>query len=99
MGFEVAAKIKDALPSLRPHATPAQIASYEQVGKISPLLTNVDDYVIAPMFGYKDGADYYKQSSFGHKLDQVAKVCPAFYLHSQDEIILCEESIPYDKFE
>ena len=59
LGFEVVAMIKDSLPALKKHSTPAQIASYEKLFEVSPLISNVDEYVIAPMYGYKNAEDYW----------------------------------------
>ena len=60
-------------------------------------MDNVDNFLTAPMFGFKDVGDYRKQSSVEGLLHKI-KV-PCFYLHSWDDFVLGPLTIPLQEFE
>ena len=49
-------------------------------------LYNVDEYLIAPMFGFKDRFDYYSSCCVTGKLNQIK--IPCFFLHALDDIVI-----------
>lgn len=56
LGKSLTAKLTPLFPEVMKRSTPEQIASYNRLlsGEVSPTLNNVDEFVVAPMFGYKD---------------------------------------------
>ena len=56
---------------------------------------NVEEYIIAPMLGYKDRWALYDASILKGKLNQI-KV-PTFYLHAWDDFIVEQKNVPCDE--
>lgn len=65
-------------------------------GEVSNTLDNVDEFIIAPMWGYKDRPDYRLQCSVHGRLHKI-KV-PCFYLHAWDDIIVGPKCVPDEEF-
>ena len=60
-------------------------------------MKNLDEYFIAPMFGYRDRFQYYEECNVVGKLHRV-KV-PCFFLHAKDDIVINPESVPFKEIE
>ena len=61
-------------------------------------LTTIDEYIIAPMFGYKSGLDYYKAGRIAGSLHKIKK-CPTMFIGSFDDPLATPESHPFKEFE
>jgi predicted alpha/beta-fold hydrolase len=61
-----------------------------------PNLDDLEDYVVAPMFGYRDRLDYKQKVSVAGKLHLLKTPC--FYLHADDDFIVGKEGVPREEF-
>ena len=59
-------------------------------------LTDIDNHLVAPMFGFKDSMDYYTQSRINGRLHSI-KACPKMFLQSWDDVLMTPESFPIDE--
>jgi len=88
LGVDVNMKIRAHLPQIRKYSTDAQNKSYERgLYQESWRLSDIDNYVIAPMFGHKDKQDYWNKGTIAGNLHKLTKV-PCFYLHANDDIVI-----------
>lgn len=87
------------LDEILKQSTEAQIKSYNQLldGKVDGHLNNIDEYMVAPMFGYKDKKDYRDQCSVDGQLHKLKMPC--MYLHAWDDFVIGPDCIPADEFE
>lgn len=58
------------------------------------LVSDFDDVVIAPLFGFDDGIDYYRKTSCLNYLDTIC--VPTHVLHAADDPFFDPEVFPYD---
>lgn len=59
-------------------------------------MNSVDDYVTAPMYGYKDRHEYRAAARASHKMHLIKVAC--LYLHSWDDFVLGPKCVPQDIF-
>lgn len=99
LGSNLTKKLAPLFPDLYKYSNQQQIERYETLlfKRVPQNLDNVDEYVVAPMFGYKDRNDYRRQCSVNGKLHKLK--IPCFYLHAWDDIILGKEAIPASEFQ
>jgi predicted alpha/beta-fold hydrolase len=90
---------KKQLQEIMKFSTPEQVKSYEVLlnGGVDKNLNTVDDYLVAPMFGFKNKEDYREKTSVTGMLHKIK--IPCFYLHSWDDIVIGRDCIPVKEFE
>jgi predicted alpha/beta-fold hydrolase len=59
----------------------------------STRITDFDDKIVAPMFGYKNGLDYYEHAKVTGKLHNLTS-CPVMFLQSYDDPLVEHDSFP-----
>ena len=59
-------------------------------------LTNFDEVIICPMFGFKDKMDYYTRASLWGKLHKITK-CPTMFIQANDDPFMLPESFPREE--
>ena len=62
----------------------------------STRISDFDQYILAPMFGYKDKEEYYKSCSFSDKLHKI-KSCPVMFLVTKNDFLVDKDSFPYEE--
>lgn len=79
-------------------STNEQVVCYNKLlnNEVVKTLDNVDEFIIAPMYGFKDKFDYRRHASVTGRLNEI-KV-PCFYLHSWDDIIIGRKSVNDQEF-
>ena len=98
LGFHLNLKIREQLPFLAKHTTKEKMAIYTNgLYNESFRLTSIDSHIIAPMFGFKDSAEYYRAAKITGNLHKITKA-PAMFLQSWDDILMIPESFPVDEF-
>lgn len=99
LGRNLTEKLRPLFNDVNKFSSHDQIKSYNLLltGAVAPTLNNVDEYVVAPMFGYKGKDDYRAQCSVHDQLHKLTMPC--FYLHAWDDFILGPQCIPHKEFE
>lgn len=62
----------------------------------TPSILNFDDKITAPVFGYKDGEDYYRKASCVHRLPSIK--IPTVFLSTLDDPIVTPACIDFEVF-
>lgn len=86
IGRPVNRRIRAMLPTLAKHTTPEKIEIYKDaLYNKTDRVTNIQENVVVPMFGYDDVNDYYRQLRISGKLHMIPARCPTLYLQSWDD--------------
>ena len=89
---------KPELEKLYSYSTPKQVAEYRSVteSKKKVTLLDLEDHIVAPMFGFTDRHDYRRQVSVSKRLHKI-KV-PCFFMHADDDMLLGPDGVPREEF-
>ena len=88
LGAKLFIRFKEMLPELSKYSSEEKIEKYTKgLENNSYRLSNFDDHIIAPMFGFKDAMDYYRNSRISGNLHKI-KRCPTMFLQSWDDILM-----------
>ena len=88
LGVKLFRMFRKVLPELSKYSSSEKMEKYNKALEINSLrLSALDDYIIAPMFGFKDAMDYYRNSRISGSLHKL-KRCPTMFLASWDDILM-----------
>jgi len=87
LGITIFSIFKKVFPEISKYSSPEQIENYNKVMKNNSRLSAFTDYIIAPMFGFKDAEEYYRSARISGNLHKL-KRCPTMFLHSWDDILV-----------
>ena len=83
--------------ALKQYASEAQYKSYSKFfnQEVVPTLDTLDEYVFAPMFGYRDRHEYRAHMAVHDKLDKIG--VPCFILNASDDFLIKRDLVPFDR--
>jgi len=94
LGISLNLKVRPCLPMLAKHCSKEKAETFRRALYDSSFrLTEFDNNMIAPMFGYKDSMDYYRASVISGKLHKITR-CPTMFIEGNDDPLMTPESFP-----
>lgn len=83
--------LKDALRRKHAHLAPSPLVNLP-AALVARDFIEYDEAYTAPLAGYRDAADYYRQSSCGHLLRNIR--CPTLVVHALDDPFMTADIVP-----